>query len=183
MLVRPSTCSGCPLHDDKIAIGFSLQKVLEQMAYCFSPKLWRTRGRRRATVTTKRSRWISFHGNYPKLSGVERNHFTISNAIWCRPGVRNYLTVRRTKSEPLNTVSSTTPSSSNLDAPEQSLPSGLFQRELLQACQDTTKESNLFGDMYFAQIGRSISSMVLQFLSFPPTTPASSSALPDSFQG
>lgn len=92
MTQQPSTCEGCPLHDDKIGIGFMSPEGLGSSGVLVIAEAL---GQREATdslpLRPNAPAGSIFSGIIRRISGLDRAHLLLSNTIWCQPGVRNYL--------------------------------------------------------------------------------------------
>ena len=92
MTSRPSTCEGCKLHDDKIAIGFMSPEGLGSLGVMV---MGDSQGDREANdslpLRPNSPAGSIFQGIIRRIPKLDRNQLLLSSTIWCRPGVRNWL--------------------------------------------------------------------------------------------
>ena len=89
---QPDTCKGCKLHDDKIAIGFQSPEGLGTSGVLVVAEAL---GEREALdslpLRPNAPAGSVFQGIIRRIAGLDRSQLLLSNIIWCRPGVRNFL--------------------------------------------------------------------------------------------
>ncbi len=92
MLTRPSSCEGCPLHDQHKAIGFmNPEGSGSNGVMLVAEALGRHEAAEGLPLRPNAPAGAILAGILRRLAGHERNHFTITNTIYCQPGPANWL--------------------------------------------------------------------------------------------
>lgn len=93
MLQQPSSCQGCPLHESHKGIGFmNPEGTGTNGVMLIAEALGANEAREGLPLRPDAPAGsILQHAVLRRLAGHERNHFLISNTIWCQPGSQNWL--------------------------------------------------------------------------------------------
>lgn len=92
MNCQPSTCAGCPLYDEHKALGFQYPEGTGSSGVMIiAEALGEHEANASLPLRPNAPAGSVFQGILRRMSGVDRNQFTITNSIWCRPGNKNWL--------------------------------------------------------------------------------------------
>ncbi len=92
MQSQPSSCTGCPLHDKNIGIGFMNPEGNGSSGVVVLPSHLDDKAARESLPLRPDSPAGSiFAGLIRRIPGLKREDLLISSAIWCQPGPRNWL--------------------------------------------------------------------------------------------
>ncbi len=92
MLVRPSTCEGCQLHDRNIALGFmSPEGNGSSGVLVIAEALGEREAADGLPLRPNAPAGSVFAGIIRRIAGLDRSNLLLSNTIWCRPGIKNWL--------------------------------------------------------------------------------------------
>ncbi len=88
----PESCKGCPLYDNHIGLGFmSPEGTGSSGVLVVAEALGDHEAQASLPLRPNAPAGSVFQGILRRMSGVDRNQFTITNSIWCRPGRYNFL--------------------------------------------------------------------------------------------
>lgn len=92
MQQQPSTCEGCQLHDKGIGIGFmSPEGNGSSGVLVVSEALGEREANESLPLRPNAPAGSVFQGIIRRIPGLDRSNLSITNTIWCRPGIKNWL--------------------------------------------------------------------------------------------
>jgi len=89
---QPESCKGCPLYDDKVAIGFMRPEGTGSSGVLvIAEALGEREANESLPLRPNAPAGSVFQGIIRRIAGLDRNQLLLSNTLWCRPGNRNWL--------------------------------------------------------------------------------------------